>query len=149
MQRFNVPATSRASASFYNKYEELDALAAIGPKAADLCRDHIETGLWTPESPLARFIHSGGYILSIGVTHTASTAYHVGEVSVPCGCIDPQGSTVRVVMPDGSVQEVPGLAFRSGICPVSTEKLSKTLNRRKLQKQGLVGTAPSNLGKAS
>lgn len=28
MQRFNVPATSRASMSFYNKYEELDALAA-------------------------------------------------------------------------------------------------------------------------
>ncbi len=27
MQRFNVPATSRASVSFYNKYEELDALA--------------------------------------------------------------------------------------------------------------------------
>jgi len=27
MQRFHVPATSRASMSFYNKYEELDALA--------------------------------------------------------------------------------------------------------------------------
>ena len=124
------------------------ALAAIGPKAADLCRDHIETGLWTQDSPLARFIHGGGYILSIGVTHTASTAYHVGEVSVPCGCINPHGHVDRVVMPDGSVQDVPGFAFRSQPCPVPTEKLSETLNRRKLQLHGKVGHAPSTLVKA-
>ena len=36
MQRFNVPATSRASASFYNKYEELDALAASIRRAITL-----------------------------------------------------------------------------------------------------------------
>jgi cysteine desulfurase/selenocysteine lyase len=36
MQRFNVPATSRASASFYNKYEELDALAASIRRAIKL-----------------------------------------------------------------------------------------------------------------
>lgn len=33
MQRFKVPATTRASVSFYNKYEELDALAASLKKA--------------------------------------------------------------------------------------------------------------------
>lgn len=36
MQRFNVPATCRASASFYNKYEELDALAASIHRAIKL-----------------------------------------------------------------------------------------------------------------
>ena len=36
MQRFNVPATSRASASIYNKYEELDALAASIRRAITL-----------------------------------------------------------------------------------------------------------------
>lgn len=36
MQRFGVPATSRASASFYNKYEELDALAASIRRAIKL-----------------------------------------------------------------------------------------------------------------
>lgn len=36
MQRFNVPATSRVSASFYNKYEELDALAASIRRAIKL-----------------------------------------------------------------------------------------------------------------
>ena len=36
MQRFGVPATSRASASFYNKFEELDALAASVRRAIKL-----------------------------------------------------------------------------------------------------------------
>lgn len=36
MQRFKVPATSRASASFYNKFEELDALGASVRRAIKL-----------------------------------------------------------------------------------------------------------------
>ncbi len=36
MQRFQVPATTRASVSFYNKYEELDALAESLKKAIKL-----------------------------------------------------------------------------------------------------------------
>ncbi len=36
MQRFQVPATSRASVSFYNKFEELDALAESVQKAIKL-----------------------------------------------------------------------------------------------------------------
>ena len=36
MQRFGVPATSRASVSFYNKFEELDALGASIRKAIKL-----------------------------------------------------------------------------------------------------------------
>ncbi len=36
MQRFGVPATSRASVSFYNKYEELDALGASIRRAIKL-----------------------------------------------------------------------------------------------------------------
>ncbi len=36
MQRFGLSATSRASASFYNKFEELDALAASVRRAIKL-----------------------------------------------------------------------------------------------------------------
>ncbi|MFQ5483084.1 MAG: aminotransferase class V-fold PLP-dependent enzyme, partial [Nitrospinaceae bacterium] len=36
MQRYRIPATTRASVSFYNKYEELDALAASIKKAIRL-----------------------------------------------------------------------------------------------------------------
>ncbi|MCZ6632771.1 MAG: AAC(3) family N-acetyltransferase, partial [bacterium] len=124
------------------------ALAATGPKAEALLHNHLQTGLWTAESPLARFIHGGGYILSVGVDHNSSTAYHVAEISVPCGCIDPFGTTDRVVMPDGTVQKVQGLAFRNSTCPVPPGKLNETLNRRKLQQKGKVGNAPTTLVKA-
>ncbi len=122
------------------------AIAAFGPKSELFCADHLSTGVWTANSPLSRFIHNGGYILSIGVTHTSSTAYHVAEVSVPCGCIDPFGQTDRVVMPDGNVAEVPGLAFRNGPCPVSPGKLNSALKNR--QTHGKVGLADATLVKA-
>ena len=64
------------------------AVAAYGPKAEMLCRDHLELGLWTAESPIARLVRESGHVLSLGVTQTSSTAYHVGELSVPCRITD-------------------------------------------------------------
>jgi len=121
------------------------AVSAIGPRAAELCRDHLERGVWTADSPLSRFVHSGGYVLSVGVTHTASTVYHVAEVSVPCGCIDPFGHTDCVVARDGKTRSVPGLAFRSGPCPVSVERLDVSLGRSRAQRSGKVGRADATL----
>jgi aminoglycoside N3'-acetyltransferase len=122
------------------------ALAAFGPKAETICANHLTTGIWTADSPLSRFIHDGGYILSLGVDHNSSTAYHVAELSVPCGCIDPFGNIGQIVMPDGSVQNVPGLAFRSGSCPVDPRKLNRALKNR--QDHDKVGNADSTLVKA-
>lgn len=121
------------------------AIAACGPKAEYLCADHLTTGVWTAESPIARLVHGDGYILSLGVDHNSSTAYHVAEVSVPCGCIDPFGRTDRVVI-NGTVREVPGLAFRNGKCPVEPTKLNTALKNR--QTQGKVGKADATLVKA-
>lgn len=121
------------------------AWAAIGPKAEWLCTDHLTTGVWTAESPLSRFIHSGGYILSLGVDHNSSTAYHAAEVSMPCGCIDPFGNTDRALI-NGMPQDVPGLAFRGGACPVPPEKLNTALKNR--QNVGKVGQAEATLVKA-
>lgn len=123
------------------------AVAAIGPKAEELCRDHIQRGLWTAACPLTRWIHEGGHILSIGVTHAATTALHVAECSLPCGCIDLTGNTYRMVARDGSVRDVTGQAFRSRKCPVSVDELSKLLDRRKLQRRGRIGLADSSLVK--
>ena len=122
------------------------ALAAYGPKAEEICADHLTTGVWTANSPLARFIHGGGYILSLGVDHNSSTAYHVAEMSVPCGCIDPFGYPKRVVLPDGHVQDVMGLDFRGGPCPVDPRKLNNALKNR--QNHGKIGHADSTLVKA-
>jgi aminoglycoside N3'-acetyltransferase len=124
------------------------AVAAIGPKAEEYCRGHLEAGIWAADSPIGRLIHGGGYILSLGVTHEASTAYHVAEISLPCGCIDQFGHTDRVVMPDGTVQEVRGLAWRSAPCPVPPSRLDETLDARSLQRHGKVGDADATLVKA-
>ena len=121
------------------------AVAAFGPKAEYICADHLTTGVWTADSPISRLIHNGGYILSLGVDHNSSTAYHAAEVSVPCGCIDPFGHTDRVVI-NGTVREVPGLAFRNGPCPVDPRKLNSALKNR--QTYGKVGNADTTLVKA-
>lgn len=121
------------------------AIAAFGPKAEYLCADHLATGVWTADSPISRLIHNGGYILSLGVDHNSSTAYHAAEVSVPCGCIDPFGHPGRVVI-NGTVREVPGLVFRNGSCPVSPRKLNTALKNR--QTHGKIGNADSTLVKA-
>ena len=124
------------------------AIAAIGPKAAEYCEGHLENGIWTENSPISRLIHGNGYILVLGVTHESSTAYHVAEVSMPCGCIDPFGNIDRIVTLDGTVAEVRGLAFRAGVCPISPAELNTTLNNLGLQRQGKVGQADAALVKA-
>lgn len=124
------------------------ALAACGPRAEEFCAGHLETGIWEQDSPIGRLIHGGGYLLALGTTHYTSTAYHVAENSMPCGCIDPFGNRDQVVLPDGRVEEVKGLAWRSGECPVSPHKLDRALDRRGLQWRGLVGNAECELVRA-
>jgi aminoglycoside 3-N-acetyltransferase len=122
------------------------AVAAIGARAPHYCRDHLETGIWDQESPIGKLIHGGGYILALGVNHQSSTAYHVAEMSVPCGCLDPFANTDRVLLPDGSVKEVLGLGWRESACPVPVSpKLDAALDRRGLQRRGKVGEAECEL----
>ncbi|MBN2452058.1 MAG: DUF4910 domain-containing protein [Lentisphaeria bacterium] len=117
------------------------AVAAFGPKAEAWCRDHIEKGIWGPESPIGRLVHGGGSILGLGVDHTTTTAYHVAEVSLDVPCLDSFGSVERIVDASGTVREVPGLSWRNGTCPVSPRLLSPTLDERGLQRRGKVGAA--------
>ncbi|MDA0746000.1 MAG: AAC(3) family N-acetyltransferase [bacterium] len=121
------------------------AVAAFGPRAEEICKDHRKNGVWTVDSPIGRLVHGGGYILLLGVDHNATTAYHVAELSVPCGCIDPLGYTDRVVNAEGEVEEVAGLAFRTKVCPISPSKLNVTLDRGKRQKKGPLGKGEATL----
>jgi aminoglycoside N3'-acetyltransferase len=105
----------------------------------------VEGGIWTEHDPIARLIRAGGYILSLGVTHTSSTAYHISELSVPCGCIDPFGSLGKIVDEDGNIRTVDTLAWRGGTCPVDPEKLNVTLSKNPKQKAGKVGHANATL----
>lgn len=124
------------------------AVVAIGPRAQAYCQGHLEAGVFSQDDPVGQLIHAGGYILSLGVGHIATTAFHVAENAVPCRCNDSFGFRDRVVMPNGDVQVVPGLAFRSRQCPIDPGKLDDILNRRRRQRRGKVGKAPSTLVKA-
>ncbi len=121
------------------------AVAAIGPRAEEYVSGHLEAGIWAPDSPIGRLIHGGGYLLALGTTHDTSTAYHVAEISVPCGCIDMFANSDQIVAVDGTVQTVRGLAWRGGSCPVPTSRLDETLDRRRLQRRGKVGQADCEL----
>ena len=125
------------------------AVAALGPRAEHYCSGHLEAGIWAEDSPIGKLVHGGGYILALGTTHDTSTAYHVAEMSVPCGCIASFANKDRIVREDGSVDEVMGLAFRDGPCPVPTAKIGQTLDRRKLQRRARVGQAECELVQAS
>jgi aminoglycoside N3'-acetyltransferase len=125
------------------------AVAAMGPRAERMCTNHLEAGCWEPESPIGQLVHEGGWVLALGATHWTTTAYHVAEMSVPCRCIDPFGDIHRVVREAGTVEQVWGLAFRWGACPVQVApKLDKALDRRGLQRRGLVGAAECELTRA-
>lgn len=123
-------------------------VAAIGPKAGEWCRDHLEHGIWAQDSPIGCLVHGGGYLLGLGVDNDSCTAYHVAEISMPCGCLDQFGSRQRVVDTDGTVQTVDGFAWRDGHCPVSPANLAPALDRLGVQRRGKVGHADCFLVKA-
>jgi len=117
------------------------ALAAIGPKADEWLRGHLEVGVWAAESPIGRLIHGGGWVLGLGVDHTSSTAYHIGEISVNAPCLDQFGAVARIADTTGAVREVKGLAWRGGVCPAPPAELNAILDRRRVQRHGKVGHA--------
>ena len=123
-------------------------VAAVGPKAEAWCRDHLEHGIWAQDSPIGRLVHNGGYLLGLGVDNDTCTAYHVAEISMPCGCLDQFGSRQRAVDADGIVQTVRGFAWRDGLCPVSPANLAPALDRLGVQRRGRVGHADCFLVKA-
>jgi aminoglycoside N3'-acetyltransferase len=117
------------------------AMAAIGPKA-EIYTDYPPTaGLWAADSPIGRLIQRGGYILSLGVNQYATTAAHVAEISMNAPCLDQFGNTDYIVLPDGTIGQIRGIAWRDAHCPVDIKDLEKILDARGLQTRGKVGQA--------
>jgi aminoglycoside 3-N-acetyltransferase len=121
-------------------------LAAIGPKADHYLHNHLKAGIWSMESPIGRLIQNDGYILSLGVTHDTSTAYHVAEVAANAPCIHQFSNSDNILL-DGHPQKSPGLAWRNGDCPVPTDQLDTALDQQNLQRHGQVGQAKSTLAR--
>ncbi len=124
------------------------SVAAIGPRAAEYLADHLTNGVWSANSPIGRLVHGDGYILSIGVGHDRTTAYHIAEISLNAPCLDQVASTDKIVDPNGTIRPVPALAWRESDCPIPPEKIGITLDERNLQHHGKVGNANATLAKA-
>ena len=124
------------------------SVTAIGPKAEEWCKDHYRVGVWAQESPIGKIIHEEGYILCLGLTHNRITANHVAEMSIPCSCVDPFGNKDLVLMEDGCVHTMKGLAYRSSECPVPRVKINAKLGHGIFQRCGKVGKADATLYKA-
>ncbi|MBT3379384.1 MAG: hypothetical protein HN742_32930 [Lentisphaerae bacterium] len=125
------------------------AVAAIGPKAEPWCADHIRIGVWSADSPIGQLIHSGGYILALGVDHRSSTAYHVAEISMNAPCLEQFTLQRPVVDAAGAVKNVSCMRWRDGVCPVSPGLLNSALDEAQLQQRGKIGNATSALVKAT
>jgi len=143
----SIPEAMRLRGEAERSDHPTHSCVALGANAAKLCAGHVAAGVWSADSPIGRLIHRGGYILSLGVSQIYSTAYHVAEVSMPCGGIDPFGNQRRVVDADGAVVSVPAMAYRSKNCPVTNDRLGAILDRRKLRRHGAVGAAHCTLVK--
>ena len=55
------------------------SVAAVGGGAAELVDGHERARATGADSPLGRLAHGGGYVLLLGVPHTANTTAHMGE----------------------------------------------------------------------
>jgi aminoglycoside N3'-acetyltransferase len=123
------------------------SVAAIGPRAEQYLRDHLTNGVWAADSPIGRLMEAGGYVLSIGVGHDRSTAYHLAEISLKAPCLDSFGSVDHVIDDDGQVRPVRGLAWRAAECPVDPRVLDAVLESR--EARGFIGRAASTLARAA
>jgi len=123
-------------------------VAAIGPKAQSYLSDHAANGIWAANSPIGRLVHGGGWVMVIGDVNEPRTVYHIAEISLNAPCLDQFGIPHRVVQADGSIKQIPGLAWRNAGCPVEPKLLDPALDQAKLQTRGKIGRAVSTLARA-
>lgn len=120
-------------------------VAAIGRRADEYVADHPAAGIWGAESPIGRLVRHGGQVLCLGVSLDAVTVYHIAETAAGGACLSMFGGRDRVVQPDGTVAELPGLLWRDGRCPVPVDDAEARLERRGRLRRGTVGAAGAML----
>lgn len=116
------------------------SFAAEGPEAALICRPQPLSPPHGPDSPIGRVYELDGQVLLIGVGHSENTTLHLAEalagvpysVSHPC-----------VVEVDGAAQTL--LIAETDHCCRRFELVNAWLEERELQREGLIGRAPSRL----
>lgn len=111
------------------------SVAAVGGGAAELVDGHERAGATGVDSPLGRLAHGGGYVLLLGVPHTANTTAHVGEFQAGAPYLhipfDPS-------WPTHGETRFPG-------CSRAFGALERPLRERGVIRDGVVGRAPAQL----
>lgn len=111
------------------------SVAAIGHGAAELLEGHERTGATAVDSPLDRLAASGGFVLLLGVGHTANTTAHVGEFHAGAPYLD---IPFDPNWPTHGFDRFPGCSRAFGI-------LERPLRERGAIRDGKVGGALAQL----
>lgn len=119
-------------------------LAAIGPLAEVLTRDHLGAGTFGLQSPLGKLAAMGGKILLLGVGMNVNTMAHIGETLYGVTCFI-EGWPRRIMDEAGDVVRATGLYWRDGQCRVEWAPLEQALRDDNQIADGRIGNAAMHL----
>lgn len=111
------------------------SVAAIGAGADELCAGHELVAATDLGSPLDRLADAGGYVLLLGVGHTANTTVHVGEFHAGAPYLD--------IPFDPSWPANGDMRFAG--CSRAFGAVERPLRARSAIRDGRVGGAPAQL----
>lgn len=102
-----IPELGRRRPEAVRSLHPTHSVAAIGPNAEELTRDHLEGRAFGVGSPVDRLASMGGFVLLMGVGHVTNSTVHVAEerAALPkAGRLGPP-RIAKVLLPDGRVIE--------------------------------------------
>lgn len=109
-----VPETFRHRPEALRSFHPTHSVAAIGPDAEELIRDH--EMCYTPcgvNSPYGKLVRFGGKVVLLGVNHENSTLFHhIEELADLKYHIQEKSAVATILLPDGTKKKVTiGLHF--------------------------------------
>ncbi len=123
------------------------SVAALGSRAEELTDGHLEAETVGMDSPCHRIAKAAGYVMLLGVSHTANSTIHVGEACagmLKIGRVDnPLSFPAR--LPDGAV--VGKVQDSSNSCSAGFNVLEFPLRAKDQLRSFRLGSAPSSIMK--
>lgn len=119
------------------------SFCAWGHEAEDILAGHKVTAPFSKDTPLDKFAQRGGYVLLMGVTHTANSLIHVAQEHAHVPYLD-RPKLVKV-MEAGALQE---MVVRRAGCSLGFDRISPFLDERGLVEKHKVGDSNILLMKA-
>jgi aminoglycoside 3-N-acetyltransferase len=134
-----IPETFRRRPDALRSLHPTHSVAAIGARAHDLTVGH-EYAITPcgPDSPYGRLAASGGYILLLGVTHSANTTFHHVEESVGVPYHMQRGLVAARILREGREETVHLMLHRYGPRR-HFERMEPLLRERGIQRDGAIG----------